>query len=112
MMGWRPFSYDPMTGLTTSFDYDEDTDTAILKYEQDAEPSLEVTKALQNNTDYTRHGIKNEFWHYASIPVGIQMKWLIEDGIDVYDNNDWPAVMRKLNDPDYRHLKATAKFHE
>jgi hypothetical protein len=50
-------------------------------------------------------------WHYASIPTGLQMKWLIEEGLDVYDDNHWPRILRKLNDPEYKYLKTTNKYH-
>ena len=105
------FSHDPMLGLNVWFDYNERTDEATLEYEQDCEPILEVNKALANNTDYTRQGIKQELWHYAQIPAGVQMKWLIEEGLDVYDDNAWPQIKRKLNDPQYLYLKTTHKRH-
>jgi hypothetical protein len=101
-----------MTGMTVWFDYDESTDDATLQYEQDVEPYLELNKAMANDDDYTRRGIKGDLWHYANIPVGIQMKWLIEEGLDIYDDNAWPQIMAKLNDPKYRRLKTTRKFHQ
>lgn len=105
------FSYDETTGMSVWFDYNELTDEVTLEYEQDAAPVLEQNKALANIEDYSKHGIKQELWHYASIPVGLQMKWLIEEGLDVYDDNAWPQIFRKLNDPEYAYLKATSGFH-
>lgn len=105
------FSRDPMTGMTVWFDYNELTDEVTLEYEQDVEPILETNKAMQNSSEYTSAGIKSDMWHYAQIPIGVQMKWLIEDGIDIYDDNAWPQIYRKLNDPEYRYLKTTAKYH-
>lgn len=105
------FSHDPMTGMSVYFDYNEMTDEAYLEYEQDVEPILEANKTMQNDADYTKSGIKQEMWHYAQIPVGIQMKWLVEEGLDIYDDNAWPQIYRKLNDPEYRYLKTTAKLH-
>jgi hypothetical protein len=105
------FSHDPLTGMTVWFDYNELTDEATLQYEQDVEPLLEMNKALANDTDVTKQGIKQEMWRYASIPVGLQMQWLIEEGLDIYDDNAWPQIFKKLNDPQYQYLKTTHKRH-
>lgn len=105
------FDHDPLTGMTIWWHENELTGEVAFEYEQDVEPILEENKALQNMDEVTKQGFKNEFWRYASIPNGIQMKWLLEEGLDVYDKNAWPQVMRKLNDPEYRHLKTTGKYH-
>lgn len=105
------FSHDPLTGLTVWFDYNELTDETTLQYEQDVEPLLEENKILANDDAYTKQGFKDEMWRYASIPAAIQMKWLIEEGLDVYDDNAWPQIFAKLNDPQYRYLKTTSKVH-
>lgn len=93
------------------FDYNDLTDEVTLEYDQDAEPILELNKAMANDTDYTHQGIKRDMWHYAQIPNGVAMKWLIEEGLDIYDDNAWPQIMRKLNDPQYAYLKTTHKNH-
>lgn len=105
------FSYDPETKMSIYFDYDELTDTTSLEYVQDTAPILEINKTLSNNPDYTNSGIKQEMWHYGSIPVGLQIKWLVEEGLDIYDDNAWPQIYAKLNSPEYRHLKTTSKSH-
>ena len=101
------FSHDPMTGMTVWFHYDEMTDQVHLEYEQDAEPIIELNKKLANDNEVTREGFKNEFYQVASIPVGLQMKWLIDEGLDIYDDNAWPQIKAKLNDPQYRYLRTT-----
>ena len=95
--------------MTVWIDYNELTDEVVLEYEQDVEPLLEVNKKLANDDDYTRHGFKQGFYQVASIPVGLQMKWLIEEGLDIYDDNAWPQIKRKLNDPEYQYLRTTHK---
>ena len=105
------FSYDSTTGMSIWFDYNELTDEVTLEYEQDTEPVLEANKIQANDTDFSKQGIKDEMWKYASIPVGLQTKWLIEEGLDVYDDNAWPQIFRKLNDPQYAYLKTTHMNH-
>lgn len=107
-------SFDPFTGMRVWFDYDENQDETQLYYEQDGqlvEEILEDNKKMANDAEYTRNGIHDSMWHYASLPVGVVMKWLVEDGIDAYKQEHWPAVARKLNDPEYAYLKTTTKKH-
>jgi len=108
----RVVEYDPFTGITTTFDYDYATDTTIVGSEQDVSLLLDVNKKLQNDHSYSRNGIKNDWWHYASIPSIIIQKWKDEFGIDVFNKDHLKAVYAKLNDPEYRYLKTTAGFHK
>ena len=108
----RVLSYDPMSGMTVYYHFDEQTDAITLEYEQDVESVLEAAKTAQNTPEYSRQGIKNEMWHYGTIPNILITKWLVEEGINVYDDNDWKKVWQKLNDPDYKYLKMTTKHHE
>lgn len=110
-MAKRILDYEPLTGVTTTFDYDPLTDTTIIGTFQDVGPLLERNKLLQLDTDYSKRGIKKDWWHYASIPNVIIEKWLNEDGINVYNKDHTQAVYRKLNDPEYRYLKTTTGFH-
>lgn len=99
--------YDPLTGVTQYFHHDEMTGKWGIETIQDVDPILDMNKAAQNDESYSRHGIKNEFWHFARVPIVIQEKWLREDGIDIFNKDHWPRVRKKLNDPDYLYLKTT-----
>ncbi|HZD11999.1 MAG TPA: hypothetical protein VE177_00570, partial [Candidatus Binatus sp.] len=101
--------YDPLTGITTTFDYDPTTDTTYVGREGDVEGILELNKFLASDPDYTKKGIKESFWHCASIPNLIIEKWLNEDGINVYNRHHWPRIRKKLLDPEYRYLRTTTK---
>ncbi len=75
---------------------------------------LDANKALANNDDLTKKGIKKGFWLYGQIPNIIQEKWLNEHGVNVWDKNNWGKngpVYRLLNSREYRYLKTTAKMH-
>lgn len=110
-MSKRLLSHDPLTGLFTYHDYDPQTDETFISYESDAEPILEINKAMQNDPEVWKDGVKNSFALYASVPVGLQMKWLVEEGIDVWKKEDWDRVAKKLIDPEYKYIKATTKKH-
>jgi len=110
-MGKRVVDYDPFTGITTYFDYDHASDTTIVGYEQDASVILDANKALQNNDEYTRQGIKQGWWHYASYPAIIIQKWATEYGVDVFNKDHQKKVIQLVNQPEYKYLKTTTKFH-
>lgn len=57
------------------------------------------------------HGPKDdEFRRVASIPVAVQYEWLTKHGVNFWDEDHWPAVMRLLRSPDYRYLATTQKI--
>jgi len=107
----RLVDYDPLTRITTWFDYYPESDMTVVSREQDVEAILETNKALANNTDYTRIGFRNNWWHYATIPNILIEKWKNEEGINVFDKNDSKRVFKKLNQPEYKFLKVTDKVH-
>lgn len=96
--------HDPFTGITIYHDYDAVTDITTLQTVQDCEPILENNKILQNLDD--RGWDKEREWRrVAEIPLALLEKWRVEEDIDIFDENHWPAIARKLNDPDYRFLR-------
>jgi len=70
---------------------------------QDVYQILELNKAM-----FT----ENSGWNWdksmrrcASIPHGLRLKWLVEEGWDAWNPEHEDALKKKLNDPDYRHLR-------
>lgn len=110
-MAKRILDYDPVSRITRYFDYDPHNDTAIVHSEQDVSLILDANKALANDDDVTKRGIKESWWHYATIPNIVIEKWLNEHGVDVYNKDHEKAVFRLLNQPEYKYLKTTAKMH-
>ncbi len=104
-------SHDPLNAITQHTDYDHGTDTLLVHSEGEYDSVLELNKKMANDTDYTKDGIRSEFWHYASIPPIVQMKWLVEKGVDVWKKEDAKKVSQLLEDPEYRYLKTTNKIH-
>lgn len=110
-MDKRLLSVDPMTGLMTWHSYDALTDETVISYTADSSPILETNKMMANDSEYTKQGIRQEFLHYATIPVEVQMDWLINRGVDIYNRDHNKKVSELLNDPDYRYLKTTTMNH-
>ena len=98
--------YDPMTGMRLYFDYDEVDRKIVLHHEQDVSHMLERNVMLQNEPDYKKEGIRNDWQHLAFIPDLVILRWR-KEGIDVFNPDHHEAVMRKLRDPEYRKLRTT-----
>lgn len=98
-----PFDFDPHTGVSITWE-DLGDDGFALHYSQDVEPILDLNKAKANaGRDY--YARDKEMWRVASIPASVQLKWLVEEGLDIYNPEHSARVKKKLNDPDWRHLK-------
>jgi hypothetical protein len=102
-MAKRYLDKDPFTGIDSYHDYDDDKGITYIQQVQDVEPILERTKAL-SNTSHSKDGIKRNWWHAAIIPNIVIEKWL-QEGVNFYNKDHWPAVKRKLNDPEWRYLR-------
>ncbi len=103
------FDSNPDTGVVTYFDYDPMKDEVRLTSMQDVSGFLEHQKRLANDEDYSKKGIKADWWHYASIPAVIEME-LKKKGIDLYDKNATKRIIKEINE-NYPYLKATGKRH-
>ena len=110
-MDRRLLSTDPITGIGTFHEYNELTDETTIIHIADDTAIIEQNKALQNDPQYSREGIKIEWWKYASFPPGIQVKWLIEYGIDVWNRDHYDRITKMLEDPQWKYLKCTTAHH-
>lgn len=91
-----PFGTDAWGNVQT-FHYDETTDDFMITTEQDAEPILELNRAVQNeDTGKFKDGLH----HVARIPLVVYQE-LVDKGID----KDPVALKRWLNDPDNRYFR-------
>ena len=96
---------DPDTGMAIWHAYDALADATTIAHEQDCAAYLEANRALANADDRGFVSGARELRRAASIPNAVVLKWLVEEGIDVMNPDHWPAVRRKLNDPEWRHLR-------
>lgn len=97
----RLLDYDADTGLKTWHSFDEASQTTALTYEQDCQEILDRNKDAAADAS----GPMGDFCHVASIPASVQMKWLIEHGVDLLNPDHAGGVKRLLNDPEWRYLK-------
>jgi hypothetical protein len=92
-------------GLVEYFHFDEAADRMTIETVHDVTAVIERNKALAAET--TGYSPSRELKHVDSIPVAVLHKWRIEDGIDWADRNHWPAVLRKLMDPEWHFLRTS-----
>lgn len=78
-----------------------DEGTVEVKYEDVSGGAI-----IEENKRAETHKISKDIWHVGHIPASVALKWLAEEGIDVYssDPDMKRRVMRKLMCSDYRHL--------
>ena len=112
--GFEFFKHDPLTGITTWRRFklnlkDPENSSADYMRTQDVEEILDANKGEQYNAKGTftqrgRYGV-----HAATIPMIVQQKWMIEDGIDmaIMGECEWTQrkVKQKLNSSEYAHLR-------
>lgn len=96
--------YDELSGIHSFHHYDHQTKMTTIESVQNVEPIIERNKELAK-TDHQKIGIKNCWWHTASVPNIIIEKWMREDGIDFFNKDHWKAIKRKLNDPEWAYLR-------
>ena len=110
MANWRLIDRDALSGASTWHSYDPVTDETTIRTdfdEHNLDAVLDANKAAQNDGTNGYISREREFKRVAEIPVAIQHKWLVEEGIDINDKNAWPQIRRKLNSSEYLWLRTS-----
>lgn len=103
--------FDKSGDTTEWFHYDDTSGDVTIETVQDVEPHIELAKKIRNDTEFSKKGIKDGWWHIGHLPDSIILKMRFEDGVDVFDKNDWPMVGKLLNDK-YSAFKLTDGKHK
>jgi hypothetical protein len=105
-MAFENFSYDPLTGIKTLFDFDEDTNQVKLRREQDVEPSLRWA-AMNRAAGGTREALKKDdyFCLHSTIPAMVEVE-LMQKGLRLDREADLPRIAREI-EQNYPLLKCT-----
>lgn len=97
--------YDPLTGVKRIYKWDASEEQGIIETVQDVQPVLDANKRAQNDGT-GGWSPSRELRKVGSIPNIVIEKWLVEEGINVFNKDHWPAVRRKLNSSEYRYLRS------
>lgn len=98
---------DPLTGLETWHEYDHNEKKTIISYKQDVQRGLDHSKALQNDPEAWKTGVKKDMALYAHIPDIVLLQWK-KEGVDITDTQ---ALFKMVNKPEYAYLRTTTKRH-
>ena len=102
--------YDPLTGMSTTFNYNHTDDTFSVGCKQECSGIVEAAKEKLATADH-RKQMKDDLIHYAYVPVAVQYEWLSKYGVDFGNRDHNKAWMRLLN-TEYKHLKTTPITHD
>lgn len=105
----KTYEYNPDSGVYYELEDNlQNPGELFVRPIQDVQPVLDFAKD-KRNSGLNDRGIKNDWWHYATIPpiVQVQMK---EKGIDFHKKSDMPKVLKEINE-NYPHLKMTDLKH-
>ena len=106
----RLLDHNPLTGEQTWFSDNNDGSFSITT-EEDVTAVLEANKREKATPGMTKKGINAGFWHYASIPPVLIAHWTKEIGGDILAKHNSKELFKRLNLPEYSHLKTTHGKH-
>lgn len=102
MSGWEVIDDGSWNGLKKSIRSNPlDDDAVEVKYEDVSGGAI-----IEENKRAETHKVSKDAWHVGHIPASVGMKWLVEEGVDMWssDPDMKRRVLRKLMDSDYRFL--------
>lgn len=91
------FELDPITGIKTETSFDDMTGKLTIHRTADEEALLNYTNAFRNEAGKNSEDIKNGWWLYAKLSP-MQILKMRQAGINVFDQNDGPAMFRYINE--------------
>lgn len=105
----RFLDYDPLTGITTHFSGSGDGKFEIMET-QDVTSIIEHNKRLLNLDGYKRGGIKNGYYHFATVPNVVMHKIMKDHNVNPFNREDLPKIERILKSNEYRYLRTVDKI--
>ena len=103
------FDINPDTGSREYFDYDPVMDRVSITMEQDVSVFLDRMNELRKDPSISANGIKEDWWHYCSIPEVVEVE-LANRGLYLHNKNHIKDILKIINS-EFPYLKATEKTH-
>lgn len=109
----RLLDFDRQTGVATYHHYDHHEKTTTIEVVQDVAPHLEHNRQRMSHdnggalglSERSKKQIKAGWWHVASIPIGVQYKWMSELGVDIHNKDHQEKVKQLLNSSEWSYLR-------
>ena len=106
----RVLDFNPITGETVFFEYNDHESKVTLTHEQDVTPIINKNKRIAGKQDWRKAARKDDLVKYASVPNTIIIKWKQELGVDLFNPDHRKKVFKLLNSPEYSYLKVTDMY--
>lgn len=100
-MTWRLLSADP-SGVRR-YARPDGSGGLEIRIEQDVTAAIDTAKAMNTHND--GYNQARDIKRVAHIPDIVALKWLNEEGWWIHDPACADRLARKLNDPDWAHLR-------
>ena len=94
---WTPVRQT--AGYKVSVKVDPQDGKLLVNHQQDC------TALVEHNREWQKQRQTGLLPKIGSIPCWAILKWREEHGVDVFNKNHMPAVLRLLSDPDYRDFR-------
>lgn len=107
-MAKRLLEKDPFTGITTWYEGNGDGSFKIAQT-QDVEKILDHNKRLANETSYKRQGIKEDWYHFATVPITVVHEIMQKYHVDFGRQEDLPKI-EKILQRDYKRTLTVDKI--
>lgn len=104
MIHRRLLDFNADLRVKVEHEHDAITGKSRIISTQDVDPILENNKLRQTHQGKAMDAA-GDWWHAAHIPDIVWTKWKIEEGIDIFNKDHLTAIKRKLDDPEWRHLR-------
>jgi len=99
MSDWQLLDDGSFNGVKKYIRAGDEDDSVQVRYEgHDTEAVIERNKRAEGPDK------RSEMWHVGHIPASLGLKWLVEEGIDLWNPDHSDAIAKKLMDSDYRFL--------
>ena len=105
----RLLDYDPLTRTQTFHEYDHSSGKTVIETVQDVRGILDHNKRLANDAAYKARGIKQDYYHFATVPNCVLMELLLKHNLDWQKTEDLPAI-EKILQRDYKKLLTVDKI--
>lgn len=109
-MAKRLIDFDPLTGIKTWHEYDHSTKQTIITESQDVESILNFNKSLANDSDYKKKGIKEDWYHFATVPNLVMQQIMEKYHVNVFNKDDLPKIEKILSSNEFRYLRTVDKI--
>lgn len=103
-----PLGIDPHSGAVETFEFDDETETAIIRRRADVQPIIDANKEAANHGTIAPAKGELDMRLAARIPIEVAYLWLQRYGICAWKREHWDKVKRLLNDGEWRYLRVNS----